>query len=68
MISSDDFPCYVNVFDGKKIDPKGLKWGPDEIKHFNNIGEYIRWTVDVDGPDCCDGPEFEGWSDRTEDS
>lgn len=49
MISSDDFPCYVSVYDQEKVKPleSGLK--PDEMVYMQNMNQYLTWLADLDG-------------------
>lgn len=48
MISSDDFPCYVDIYKQEKCDPVKDKLKLDEVRYFTNITQYMNWLVDVD--------------------
>lgn len=48
MISSSDFPCYVDIYTQEKVDPKYAKLNLDEMRYFTNINAYMDWLVDID--------------------
>lgn len=48
MISSTDFPCYVDIYTQEKVDPVKSGLNLDEMRYFTNINEYMDWFVDVD--------------------
>lgn len=48
MISSTDFPCFVDIYNHEKCDPVKQRLSVDEIRHFANINEYMAWLVDID--------------------
>lgn len=66
MISSTDFPCYVDIYDQEKVATKDLhKFNVDELRYFTNINAYMDWLVDVDAEpepwesECKSDPDYD---------
>ena len=51
MISSDDFPCYVDIYKQEKVDsPSKEGYRVDEVVWISSMNEYMHWITDIDAP------------------
>ena len=50
MISSDDFPCYVDIYEQKKVDPVKDGYKLDEVVWMTSMNQYLHWITDIDAP------------------
>lgn len=48
MISSDDFPCYVDIYEQEKVDPVKDGYKLDEVVWITSMNQYLHWITDMD--------------------
>ena len=52
MISSDDFPCYVDIYKQEKVNsPSKEGYKVDEVVWISSMNEYLNWITDIDSPE-----------------
>ena len=51
MISSDDFPCYVDIYKQEKVhSPSKEGYSVDEVVWMTSMNQYLHWITDIDAP------------------